>query len=293
MTRPDPYPSRVGGESRLLPRVDPVVHPGRDGPLSTAALACYEQQGFLHFDALLERQELEQLNRDTQHLLDERRLDDSPQVIREPGDEEIRSIFAVHEHEAAFRALVRHPRLLGIAEQLLGGAVYVHQSRINCKPAFRGQPFHWHSDFETWHVEDGMPRMRALSFSISLSENRADNGPLMVVPESHRRFVSCPGATPERHYERSLQRQEAGIPPEPVVAALACAHGISSPTGPIGSVTLFDCNLLHGSNGNITPFARTNLFLVYNSVENALEAPFSGQAPRPPHVAVRDAAPLP
>jgi ectoine hydroxylase len=49
---------------------------------------------------------------------------------------------------------------------------------------------------------------------------------------------------------------------------------------------------MHGSNGNITPWPRSNLFLVYNSVENALEAPFSGQAPRPPHIASRHFEPL-
>jgi ectoine hydroxylase len=50
---------------------------------------------------------------------------------------------------------------------------------------------------------------------------------------------------------------------------------------------------MHGSNGNITPFARTNVFLVFNSVENVLEAPFSGQPARPEHIASRHVAPLP
>lgn len=137
-----------------------------------------------------------------------------------------------------------------------------------------------------------MPRMRAFSISISLGENRADNGPLMVIPESHRNFVACPGETPPAHFERSLRRQEAGIPPEPILEAMAAEHGITSPTGPPGSATLFDCNILHGSNGNITPFARTNLFIVFNSVENTLESPFSGQKPRPEHIASRDFTPL-
>jgi ectoine hydroxylase len=293
----DPYPSRIGGEAQVLPRKDPVVYAtdaAREaGPLSAERLASFERNGFLTFQTLVEDELRERLAAESTRLFHERRDDPSPRVVREPEDDEVRSIFAVHEDEELFRSFVRHPMLVAMAEQVLGGPAYVHQSRINYKPAFRGQPFHWHSDFETWHVEDGMPRMRAFSLSLNLTENRMDNGPLMVVPESHHHYVCCAGETPEAHYERSLRRQEAGTPPDSIVADLVRGHGIESPTGPAGSATLFDCNVMHGSNGNITPFARTNVFLVFNSVENVLEAPFSGQPARPEHIASRHVAPLP
>jgi ectoine hydroxylase len=56
-----------------------------------------------------------------------------------------------------------------------------------------------------------------------------------------------------------------------------------------GSVALFDCNLLHGSTGNLSPLSRVNLFTVYNQIENAPVAPFGGRSPRPAHVAERTA----
>jgi ectoine hydroxylase len=49
----------------------------------------------------------------------------------------------------------------------------------------------------------------------------------------------------------------------------------------------FDCNTMHGSNGNITPYPRGNAFFVYNSVENTLQQPFRGLKPRPEHIATR------
>ena len=55
----------------------------------------------------------------------------------------------------------------------------------------------------------------------------------------------------------------------------------------------FDCNVMHGSNGNITPQPRRNVFFVYNSVDNALEEPFAAPQPRPEHIASRDFRPLP
>jgi ectoine hydroxylase len=213
---------------------------------------------------------------------------DSPEVITEPESGVVRSVFAVHRSSPVVARLARDPRILGAVMQILGSPAYVHQSRINFKPAFRGREFYWHSDFETWHVEDGMPRMRAVSLSLNLLENNTNNGPLMLVPDSHRHYVACAGRTPERHYEQSLRRQEYGVPEPAILEELVRRGGIVAPVGPPGSAVLFDCNVMHGSNGNITPWPRSNLFLVYNSVENALEEPFSGQAPRPEHIASRD-----
>jgi ectoine hydroxylase-related dioxygenase (phytanoyl-CoA dioxygenase family) len=55
-----------------------------------------------------------------------------------------------------------------------------------------------------------------------------------------------------------------------------------------GSLIMFDCNTLHGSNGNITPFPRSNAFFVYNAVSNRVGNPFSGQAPRPGYICTRE-----
>jgi ectoine hydroxylase len=38
---------------------------------------------------------------------------------------------------------------------------------------------------------------------------------------------------------------------------------------------------MHGSNGNITPYPRSNVFFVYNSVENTLGEPFAAEHERP------------
>lgn len=54
-----------------------------------------------------------------------------------------------------------------------------------------------------------------------------------------------------------------------------------------GSVVFFDCNTMHGSAGNISPWARSNVFMVYNSVENVLGEPKYGLKPRPEHIATR------
>src|SRR3546814_20016154 len=118
-----------------------------------------------------------------------------------------------------------------------------------------------------------MPRMRELSMSVLLAENTPHNGPLMVIPGSHRTYLTCLGETPDDHYLSSLKKQEYGVPDEESLAELAHKPGIVAPTGKPGTVILFDCTLMHGSTGNITPFPLANAFLVYNAVRNRNEKP--------------------
>jgi len=284
---PDHYPTRTDRAAQS-PRRERVVWAGtRAGPLDAGALRDYEHDGLLTVEGLLDpgevarfQAEVDRLCADPEVLADER-------AITEPGSGVLRSLFEVHAVSPVFAGLVADPRLLDRARQILGSEVYVHQSRINLKPGFGATGFYWHSDFETWHAEDGMPGMRALSISVSLTENTACNGPLMVMPGSHRAFVGCQGHTPEGHFRSSLRRQEIGTPSPAALTDLARRFGIRQMTGPAGTATIFDCNCMHGSGDNITPYPRSNLFVVYNSVDNKIGAPFRAEAGRPEFIASR------
>ena len=292
----DRYPSRLTDGPSIIGRRDPVVHSDPDtrraGPLSEADLQAYERDGFLALPGYFDRDEVETLRAELDRLWEVHAESDAAHVIRETNSKAVRSIFAVHRDSPVFRRLARDRRLLGIARQLLGGEVYIHQSRINYKPGFAGNGFYWHSDFETWHAEDGMPRMRAVSASIALTENTPNNGPLMLVPGSHHYYVCCVGETPEDNYKTSLQRQSIGVPDNDSLARLVEEGGIEAPVGPPGSLILFECNTMHGSNSNITPLPRSNVFLCYNSVANTLAAPFAAPKPRPDFIAERGFTPL-
>jgi ectoine hydroxylase len=290
----DIYPTRHTTKVESLPRHDPVVHqPWAPGaPLAAEDIERFQRDGFLVLEDVFESCELEALQNELGRMLGEPGSLQRETVISEPGSDEIRSIFAVHEQSRLLARLAADERLAGLAAYLLDDEVYIHQSRLNFKPGFKGKEFYWHSDFETWHAEDGMPRMRALSMSILLVENTVNNGPLMLIPGSHQTYLSCVGKTPRDHYRYSLKKQEYGVPDEQSLAELAYDNGIVAPTGRPGTVVLFDCNTMHGSNGNITPFPRANVFLVYNAVSNRLVEPFAAPEPRPAFVAARDVVPL-
>ncbi|MCC6490652.1 MAG: ectoine hydroxylase [Candidatus Hydrogenedentes bacterium] len=282
----DRYPSRVDRDAQILPRTDPVVY-GKHGPLTPRQLDEYDRNGYCFVESFLSEEEVSVLRGELDSLRTAERVRQSEISITEPSSGAIRSIFAVETVSDIFAGLAADQRILAMVRQILGSDVYIHQSRLNLKPGFAGKEFYWHSDFETWHAEDGMPAMRAVSCSVALTDNLEFNGPLMLMPGSHRHFVQCVGKTPEKHFQTSLKRQEYGVPSCEQLEWLTTQCGIAVPKGPAGSVIFFDCNVMHGSNSNITPYPRSNAFFVYNSIKNTLAEPFSAATQRPWYLANR------
>ncbi|OAH11926.1 ectoine hydroxylase [Streptomyces jeddahensis] len=289
----DLYPTR-GTAEVAVPRQDPVVWsaPGEAGPIAAADLESYERDGFLAVEQLITPDEVAVYRAELDRLIGDPAIRADERSIVEPKSQEIRSVFEVHKISEVFARLVRDERVVGRARQILGSDVYVHQSRINVKPGFGASGFYWHSDFETWHAEDGLPNMRTVSVSIALTENFATNGGLMIMPGSHKTFLGCAGATPKDNYKKSLQMQDAGTPSDEALTKFADRHGIRLFTGPAGSATWFDCNCMHGSGDNITPYPRSNVFIVFNSVENAAVEPFAAPIRRPSFIGARDFTPV-
>lgn len=288
----DPYFSRRLQHEEIVDRQDPVLWKEESpGPLEPEELRNFERDGYLFLPRLFSEQEVSNCLEHARQLA-ESWPEERPGLIREPDSQAVRSLFRLHMYSDFLQKLFRDRRLFGPVEQILGSQVYVHQSRINYKPALDGREFFWHSDFETWHVEDGMPSMRAVSVSLLLTESHEFNGPLMLIPGSHRKYVRCVGKTPANHYEQSLRRQQFGVPTGSALQQLVEAGGMVAPKGPAGSVILFDCNTMHGSASNLSPTPRSNLFAVYNSVDNALRQPFGDQPPRPDYLAERFVEPI-
>lgn len=294
-TLQDQYPSRGALKAKFLDRLDPVVYTPNSklAPIDENLVNHYEENGFLILEDVFDDMEVQVFQEELNRLRRDRQKNPTAETITEPGSGDVRSVFRIHQSSNVFKKLAEDRRLAGLAEYLLGDQVYVHQSRLNYKPGFRGKEFYWHSDFETWHVEDGMPAMRALSMSIALTDNHHTNGPLMLIPGSHKRYVVCEGQTPENHFKSSLKKQEYGIPGDACLNQLVDEGSIVSVTGNAGSVTVFDCNLMHGSSSNISPFPRSNAFIVYNAISNRVAAPFCPRPPRPEYICTRNGiAPL-
>lgn len=288
----DLYPTRSGETTEVLPRTGPIVFGSpEDGPLEAAELKHFEDTGYLTIDQLITPEELKLFTDELRRLSRDPEVKADERTVVEAESDEVRSIFDIHRTNDIFKKIANDPRLVDRARQILGSDVYIHQSRINYKPGFVGKEFSWHSDFETWHAEDGMPAPRAVSLSLSLTDNYSFNGPLMIMPGSHKRYISCVGGTPEDNYRKSLIMQGAGTPDRQTLSDFADEYGIDVLEGAAGGAIMFDSNCMHASNGNVTPFSRSNIFIVYNSVENTCAEPFAAPKPRPEFVGSTDFTP--
>ena len=295
-TRKDLYPSRLESQPKMIKRQDPVVHSRNwtNAPVDKKLIEDFDRDGFIVLENVFDTEEVERMKFTANEMRDFPQSLAAETVINERDSGAVRSVFAPHRQSEEFDMIARDERLAGLARFLLADDVYIHQARLNYKPAFKGKEFYWHSDFETWHAEDGMPRMRALSMSVMLTDNHPQAGPVMFVPGSQNKFIACVGETPEDNYKSSLKRQETGIPDKDSIVKMVEEGGIVAPAPKAGSVVIFDCNTLHASNGNITPFERMNAFFVFNAWSNRLDKPFGASQPRPEHIAHRRVeAPLP
>ncbi|KEI71085.1 ectoine hydroxylase [Endozoicomonas elysicola] len=290
----DLYPSRINDKDDIIWRTDPVLHPSDIHPaehLTEDLLQHYQEKGYMLIPDLFNEKEVIAFISELERMKQDSAILNSPQAITEMSSGDLRSVFQIHCNHPAFSPLfsktARDSRITDVVRLILGGDIYIHQSRLNFKPGFRGKEFYWHSDFETWHVEDGMPAMGALSCSILLTDNNAHNGALMLIPGSHREYISCTGETPDNHYLSSLKKQEYGVPSDQSLSYLASKYGIDCAEAKAGSVLFFDCNVMHGSNSNITPCPRSNLFFAYNQINNRVGDPFCGKTPRPEYLCSR------
>ena len=289
MVLEDIYPSRVEDQPVWIERKDPVVYAKKAKPkvLSLEQVDRFEKDGFLILPSVFSQDEIDAYNKEFEDLCQDKSLINREEFIKEPDSEIVRSIFAPHKFSTLYSKLMKDTRIKEKVNYLLDDETYIHQARINAKPGFNGKEFYWHSDFETWHIEDGMPSMRAISCLVTMTENSSYNGSLMLIPNSHKQFISCVGATPDDHYKDSLRKQEFGVPDKDSLSKLYDQNGIKVAECTPGSVILFDCNTMHGSNGNITPLSRRNIFFVFNAVSNQLQTPFGGTLPRPNFIAER------
>jgi len=153
-----------------------------------------------------------------------------------------------------------------------------------------GTGWYWHSEFETWHAQDGMPDMRCLSAMIPLTRNTECNGSLMVLPKSHLYFWSSKKSEKEYSAEENYSDQKEGVPDNDAILKLFKLTNSDvkmikcNPT----DLVLFDCNLMHVSTQNLSKSDRANLFIVFNSIENKLQDAFSYNFNRPNELGNRE-----
>jgi ectoine hydroxylase len=261
------------------------------GPLTPRQVADFQGGGFLLLGDCFGPAELLVLQGGVAPALAAR----DERTILEASGEAVRSVYGLHSRNRVFSLLARHPRIVGPVRQLLGGEVYVYQSKLNVKSPFVGDVWEWHQDYIYWRDEDAMPAPRVVTAAVYIDDVDEFNGPLVMIPGSHREGVlpcqpaaSAPAAAGPPWLAHLSARLKYTIDRN-VLTALARRHGLLASKAAAGAVLLFDGNLAHASAPNISPFARSIALFTYNHIDNA---PPRAKLTRPEFLASRDERPI-
>jgi ectoine hydroxylase len=246
--------------------------------LTQSQVASFQEDGFLVLPELFSSAEVA-LMRDAAASVF---AQDDPANIREKLSGEVRTAMGLHQRHEVFERLVRHPRLVEPAMQILGSdRLYVQQVKINTKVAFEGEVWQWHYDFATHHAEDGVPEPLALNLHVFLDDVVEFNGPLYFIPGSHKA-----GPVPAR-LDSSTTSYPLWVVDRDVVGRLAAARGLFSATGRAGTALIFGDCLVHSSPPNLSPWDRRIFSVILNPIANA-----STRAQRPDYKHHRDLSPV-
>jgi ectoine hydroxylase len=232
--------------------------------LSPAQVDAYRRDGFLVIERMFSPVEMAVFEATLPEITDPSR----GKVGFDEVSGMVRTSQGAHLYNETLRRLTLHPRLVRPAQQLLGTAFHVYQSRLTIKPGLGSVPasgWEWHQDFSTWHLGDGMPEPRALVTFTFLDDVTAANAPVLVIPRSHHQGLIGIMKDDEDPGEEGYRDME--IKPEHV-RELAQRGGVAALTGPVGTVAFMHCAVVHASAENIAPLRRALFTVVFNPVDN-------------------------
>jgi phytanoyl-CoA hydroxylase len=217
----------------------------------------YKKTGFLVVAGVLSENEVEALQRVTDEFVERSRaLTDHTEVYDlEPGHTaetpRVRRIKTPHLWHPAYESVVRHPGIVACLQALWGTNVRFDLSKLNLKSAGFGSPVEWHQDWAFYpHTNDDLAAVGIMIDDVDL-----DNGPMLVIPGSHR------GPIYDHHaggrFCGAIDPKAAGID---FTEAVPC-------TGKAGSITIHHVRAVHGSAANTSGRPRRFLLHQYRAAD--------------------------
>lgn len=205
--------------------------------LTKAQVEQYREEGYLVVEGVLDRETLAQARQEVDRIVagaarvsandDVYDLEDT----HSPQNPRVRRIKSPHRFFPFFDALTRNPAITHRIAELIGPNIRLHGSKLNMKAAGYGAPVEWHQDWAFYpHTNDDV-----LATGLLLDDCDESNGPLLVVPGSHK------GPTWDHHADGYFC---GAMDPDACAVDFASAVPL---TGPAGSMTIHHVRAVHGS----------------------------------------------
>ena len=218
----------------------------------------YRREGYIVVERLLDPETLAELRRVTDEVVATAHgLTDHTKVLdlepsHRPENPRVRRIKSPHLAHPFYWDIAGHPPVMAALEPLVGRDIRVRPGgKVNLKSPGVGAPVEWHQDWAFYpHTNDDV-----LAVGILLDDMDEENGPLMVLPRSHR------GPIHDHHADGAFC---GGIDLERTPVDLSGAVAL---TAPAGSITIHHARLVHGSAVNRSARQRRILFFEYAAAD--------------------------
>ncbi len=225
--------------------------------LTQGELDRYDRDGYLVVEDAVPPARLAAVVAETERMCDVARtittgtamLDVDP--AHTPEKPRIRRIKSQHDHSEFFHAFAAESFIMDLLEPLLPSGIRLHNSKINMKSAGVGESIEWHQDWAFYpHTNDDV-----LAVGIYLDDCTEENGPMFVVPGSHKGPIYD-------HHEGGFFC--GAIDPALLKPEIAKAVPLM---GPAGTLTIHHARLLHGSAFNRSTRSRRFLLQAYAALD--------------------------
>jgi ectoine hydroxylase-related dioxygenase (phytanoyl-CoA dioxygenase family) len=221
-------------------------------------IAFYRENGYLVVTDVLSAAEVTDLRRVTEEFVENARSRTTHDEIYDLEDSHsaaeprVRRIKTPHQWHESYARAVAQPNILAVLQQLWGPAIRFDVSKLNLKAAGYGAPVEWHQDWAFYpHTNDDLAAV-----GIMLDDVDETNGPLMVIPGSHK------GPILDHHDDQGFFC--GAIDP----ARGECDFGEAVKlTGPAGSITIHHARTIHGSATNTSGRPRRLLLHQYRAAD--------------------------
>ena len=210
----------------------------------------YEREGYLKVEGVVTGEALARLQRITHDLIDaSREVSGSNDVYdldegHSPETPRLTRIKLPHKQHPLYDEVLRRSAVTEVLRDLLGDDATLITAKLNTKAPGGGAAVEWHQDWAFYpHTNDDL-----LAFGLMLEDVTEANGPLQVIPGSHRGPV--------------LSHQMNGVfagavdPDDPEFHR----EKIVTLTGKAGDMTVHHARTLHGSAPNVSDRPRLILF---------------------------------
>ena len=157
-----------------------------------------------------------------------------------------------NRHQIFFE-ISRNRKIISIVKKLIGGTVRFHLGKLNFKlPNKKGGEIAWHQDWAFYpHTNDDL-----ITVGIYLEDCNEENGPLKVIPGSHKKQV-LNHHSEENNFIGKINTKRSKINVKKNVSLMGSA----------GTVTFFHCRTIHGSGLNHTSNNRPLLLFAYRACD--------------------------